>query len=277
MEISFEILISTMFQKDLSFLDPIFIHNNLQELNVLIVNQTTEDCLLQSNLPNIRVINSYERGSPASRNLAIKSATGTVCLMADDDMVYQPNLKQKLEEAYLNNPKADLISFEAVTKNNQPYTNYHPPGPHNKKSLTRIYTCVISFKRKRFIKNQIFFNHYFGVGSVFKGATEYVFLRNAYDKGLKMVHVAKPIVIHGEGSSGNLLASDNALFAKTALRQRFIGNFSYLWLLKYVFFLWRKNYISAQEVPQKIQKGMSGINTYKALKASGEIDKIYDA
>lgn len=276
MPITFEILISTMFRKDLGFLDAIFRHNDIKEFNILIVNQTTEDKLLSSEYSNVKVINSFERGSPASRNLAIRNASFEVCLMADDDMVYQPNLKQKIESAYEQFPESDMISFQAVDEHNKPYTAYYPEGIHNKKTLMKIFTCVISFKRDVFKNNQVYFNHYFGVGSVFKGATEYVFLRNAYDIGLKMRHMAQSIVIHFEGSSGKQFGSDNALFAKTALRQRFLGNLSYLWLLKYVFFLWRKKYIATNEVIHKINMGLQGINTYKQLKASGEIDKIYE-
>lgn len=265
-----------MFRKDLGFLDAIFRHNDMNEFNILIVNQTTEDTLLTSEFSNIKVINSFERGSPASRNLAIRNASFEVCLMADDDMVYQPNLKQTIERAYENFPDYDMISFQAVDEYDKPYTAYYPAGIHNKKTLMKIFTCVISFKREVYKTHNIYFNHYFGVGSVFKGATEYVFLRNAFDKGLKMRHVAEFIVIHFEGSSGKQYGSDNALFAKTALRQRFLGNFSYLWLLKYVFFLWRNRLIKTSEVAHKINMGLQGIKTYKQLKASGEIDKIYE-
>ena len=78
------------------------------------------------------MINSFERGSPASRNLAIRNASFEVCLMADDDMVYQPNLKQKIESAYEQFPESDMISFQAVDEHNKPYTAYYPEGIHNK-------------------------------------------------------------------------------------------------------------------------------------------------
>ena len=97
MKISFEILISTMFREDLNFLNPIFSMNDMDDFNIIIVNQTDEDKILFSDRPNIKVINSFERGSPASRNLAIRNATADVCLMADDDIVYQPHLKHQIE------------------------------------------------------------------------------------------------------------------------------------------------------------------------------------
>lgn len=266
-----------MLQEDLNFLDAIFSNNDINDFKLIIVNQTDEEKQLFSNLPNVKVINSFERGSPASRNLAIKHATADVCLMADDDIIYLPHLKEHIETAYQNHPKAAMISFQAIDETQKLYTDYFPPGIHDKKSLKKIYTWVISFKRAIFKAHQVYFNHYFGVGSVFKGETEYVFLRNGYDKGLKMVHVAKNIVQHPNENSGKRMGSDNSLFARSALAYRFYGHLSYLWLAKFVFFIYRHHYITWDQIPQKYQMGISGISKYKELSKAGLIDKIYDA
>jgi len=270
-----EILVATMYRTSLDFLWEIFKFNDHFEFNILIINQTTPDKYLKSNFDHIRVINMYEFGVPKSRNLAINKSTSDICLMADDDIVYQPNLKQTIEVAYINNPNAVMISFEAIDEQGKPYTNYFPAGLHNKKSLKKIYTWVISFRRLNYKKNKIYYNIHFGFGATFKGCEEYVFLRNAFDKGLKMIHVANTIVQHPNYNSGRLMGSDNALFAKTALRQRFYGNLSYLWLIKYVIYIWRHNYINFKQIPNKIRIGLKGINAYKSLTRSGEIDKIY--
>lgn len=277
MKISFEILISTMYKTDLNFLDRIFSKNDINDFNLIIVNQTDQNRLLSTDRFNVKVINSFERGSPASRNLAIKHATAEVCLMADDDIIYLPNLKQHIEAAYQNHPEAAMISFQAIDETQKLYTDYFPAGIHNKSSLKKIYTWVISFKREVFKANQIYFNHYFGVGSVFKGETEYVFLRSAFDQGLKMVHVAETIVQHPNENSGKMMGSDNSLFARSALAYRFYGNLSYLWLAKFIFFIYRHNYISLDQIPQKYQMGISGISKYKELSKAGQIDNIYDA
>ena len=277
MKISFEILIATMFREDLNFLDAMFSLNDSADFNIIIVNQTSEDKLLSSDRPNVKVINSLDRGSPASRNLAIRNATADVCLMADDDIVYQPHLKKHIEVAYSNHPEAAMISFEAINEHGQSFADYFPEGLHDKKSLKKIYTIVISFKREVFKAHQVYFNHYFGVGSVFKGETEYAFLRNAYDKGLNMIHVANVIVQHPDENSGRFMGSDDALYARSALTQRFYGNFSYLWLLKYVLFIYRHDYITFSQMTSKFRMGLNGIAKYKALSKSGEIDKIHDS
>ncbi|WP_152604796.1 glycosyltransferase family A protein [Psychroserpens jangbogonensis] len=274
MSLRIEILISTMFKQDLAFLQPMFIHNNIDDFDLIIVNQTTEDKLLVSDIPNIKVFNSFKRGSPASRNLAIQNASKDICLMSDDDIVYKLNLKNSIIEAYENHPNAAMISFEAVNELGKLYTNYYPEGVHNKKSLKKIYTWVITFNRKAFRENAIYFNHYFGVGSIFKGETEYVFLRSAFDKNLSMIHISQIIVMHPNESSGRHMGSDNAIFARAALNCRFYGNLSYIWVFKYVFFLIRHSYISFREIVPKIITGFKGIKEYKRLKRNDLIDKI---
>ncbi|WP_353778093.1 glycosyltransferase [Winogradskyella sp. 3972H.M.0a.05] len=270
-----EILMATMFREDLSFLEPIFADNDLSDFQILIVNQTDEDKQLKSDLANVRVINSFERGSPASRNLAIANAKGDICLMADDDIVYKPNLKKTILEAYDKHPEVDFISFEAVNEHEKLQANYPDEGVHDEKSLYEIYTWIITFKREVFKERSIFFNHHFGVGSTFKGSTEYVFLRNAFDKGLKMLHYPKTIVMHPEESSGRHMGSDEAFFASSARTHRFYGKLSYFWLLKYTLFMWKDGYIKFSEMPRKFKIGLAGISKYKELKRTGEIEQVY--
>lgn len=273
---SVEILVATMRRSSLDFLWDMFKNNNHEDFNILIVNQTTTDKQLVSNFNHIKVINSFEFGVPKSRNLAISSATSDICLMADDDIIYQPNLKTIITNAYLRYSDAAMISFEASDEDELKYTNYFPEGDHTKKSLKKIYTWVISFRREIYCKNNIFYNMHFGFGASFKGEEEYVFLRNAYDEGLKMMHVSKTIVQHPNENSGRLMGSDNALFARSALAHRFYGNFSYLWLMKYVFFIYRHNYIAFSQILNKYKMGMKGISKYKELSKSGKIDRIYE-
>jgi glycosyltransferase involved in cell wall biosynthesis len=276
MSLRVEILISTMFKEDLDFLEPMFQHNSISDFDIIIVNQTTNDKFITSNNPKINIINSLERGSPASRNLAIQNATKDICLMSDDDIVYQPNLLQTIKDAYNNFPEATLISFEAIDEKGDLYTNYYPSGQHDKETLKKIYTWVITFRRSVFKSQAIYFNHYFGVGSVFKGATEYVFLRNAFDKGLLMQHISKTIVMHPNESSGRNMGSDNAIYARAAMHQRFHGFLSYLWLVKYMSFLLKHNYITIREVAYKFSVGIKGITKYNELKAQGKIDQLHE-
>lgn len=268
-----EILVATIHRGSLDFLWAMFAYNNHADFKILIINQTTPDALLVSEFEHIKVINCYEFGVAKSRNLALTNATAPICLMADDDIIYQPNLKTSILEAHLKYPDAAMVSFEAVDENHIPYTNYGQEGLHTKASLRKIYTWVISFKRELYITRQVYYNAHFGFGAAFQGGEEYVFLRNAYDKGLKMVHVTKTIVQHPNASSGRLMGSDAAVFSKAALQYRFLGNLSYFWVPKYVFFIWRTDYIAANAIFRKFKLGLKGIQVYKKLVESGDIDQ----
>ncbi len=267
-----EILISTIYQENLIFLDKMFQYNDPSDFKILIINQTTRDKVLRVSKKNIRVVNCFEFSVPKSRNLALKEAEGDICVMADDDIIYEPNLKRNILDAYRQNSNADMISFEAKDETGKKYTNYYPEGSHTKKSLKKIYTWVITFKRATFKLNQIYYNDHFGFGETFKGHEEYVFLRNALDKELMMVHKSKTIVMHPDESSGKLMGSNNAIYATSALYQRFYGNLSYLLLAKYIFFLLRHNYIHLAKTYSKFSVGLEGIMKYKKMNALSEIN-----
>lgn len=230
--------------------------------------------ILESQWENVRVINSLEVGSPISRNTAIYHSIGDICLLADDDIVYHPDFDAYILQSFQNNPKTDIISFEAVNELGNKQAKYPAKGAHNKSSLYSVFTWCMSFRRSTIRKSEVFFNHYFGVGSEFKGMTEIMFLRNAWDKGLKMMHIPIVIVEHSEDSSGRRMGSDNAFYAKSAGAQRFYGNLSYFWLLKYLLFTLRKKIVSPKEIRHKWTTGVNGIRKYKALKKSNLIDSV---
>ena len=99
-DIEFEVLIATMNRTSLYFLNPMFANNVLENYSILIVNQSHENTQLFSNQPNIRVINSSDKGISNSRNLAVKNAFGKIVLFADDDVVYQENFQKTIIESH---------------------------------------------------------------------------------------------------------------------------------------------------------------------------------
>jgi len=250
----FEILLSTMFQTDLGFLDQIFCNNTINDYNILIINQTTESKILQSNVTNIRVINSFKRGTAASRNLALNNAKGDICLIADDDIIYEKDFDKTILNEFKNYPDAYLLSFEASNLNKIPHQNYPKPQLHNKKSLKRIHNIVMSFKLNDVKKNNIYYNEYFSLGGKFGNGEEYLFLRNALSKRLKAYHVNKNIVIHESYSSGKNMGSDSIIHMKGAQKNHFHNDlYAYAWVFKYVFFLIRKKYITVNQLYSKIK------------------------
>lgn len=270
----FEILLATMFRTDLNFLKPILQHNLQENLSILIINQTDEDKLLHTNFANIRVINSFDRGTSASRNLAIKNAKGEICLFADDDTIFKPNIKQTILKEFTKHPEAYMLTFEAVNSENLPHLNYCKEGLHDKETLKTIHMIVMAVRPAILKKQEVWFHKYFSLGGKFSGGTEYVFLRNAYAHNLISYHKKISIVEHHEESSGKFVASNRAVHTRAAAKNHFSNNFiAHLWVIKYLFFLWRKDYISLKEIPEKWKFGKKGIKDYNDLLKLGKVNR----
>jgi glycosyltransferase involved in cell wall biosynthesis len=264
-----EILISTMNRTTLEFLDAMFINNSLASYNLLIINQTSRDKLLESNQANIRVVNSFETGLPASRNLAISSAIGDICLIADDDLEYKKDFQQAILNAFTTHKSADIITFQMTDETGKLYVQYPDIVKHDKKTVETANSVVISFKRKTIVEKNVLFNSNFGLGAVFPTANEYVFLRNALKKGLNIFFEPKILLSHPYFSSGKDCGSDKIVYARAALFYKYSGILGYLRLGKYLLSICNSGFLQFNELIPKYVMGLKGINKYKSLLNNG--------
>jgi len=268
--VPFEILISTMFRSDLSFLDPIFPNGEAHTYPILIINQTDSERQLVSSQPTIRVINTEERGLPQSRNMAIQHAIGEVCLVADDDVAYVPNLQSIILGGYTTYPDAVVVTIQLQKANGQISRKYPKVTRHNNHSYKTVNGVVISFKKDILLQHNVLYNPHFGLGAIFSGANEYVFMRNVMKAKLPAYFVPTVILTHPDVSSGQDLGSDRLLYLRGALAYKCYGIWGYLWVLKYVFFLVRHKIIKTKYAFAKAKTAFSGIKKYKQLVASGQ-------
>ncbi len=268
--VPFEILISTMFRSDLSFLETMFPNGDYSVYPILIINQTDTAQLLVSTQANVRIINTEERGLPQSRNMAIQNAIGEVCLVADDDVMYVPDLQSIVLGGYTTYPDAVVVTFQLQKTNGTLFRKYPVVTKHTNASYKTVNGVVISFKKDVLLDKDVLYNPHFGLGATFSGANEYVFMRNVMKAKLPAYFVSAVILTHPEVSSGQDLGSDRLLFLRGGLAYKCYGIWSYLWVLKYVFFLVRHQIIKTKYAFAKAKKGFSGIKKYKQLVASGQ-------
>lgn len=261
-----EIMIATMNRSSLDFLIPMFPFCHFSEFSILVINQTQENKILNSEFPSVRVINSFEKGLSKSRNLAINNAVKKICLISDDDVIYFPNFENDIISAFNKNPNASIITFnhkrigfsEAQNSSKKAYV-------HTKKSIFNVSSIEIAFKLDVIKKNKIRFDEYFGLDSFFETAEEFLFLKKTLELNIKSYFSPSIIVSHPVMSSGKNEGSDKIVFARAALFYKTKGDVAYLWLVKYVFFLLRNNYIKKKECIEKYKVGLSGIRKYKEL------------
>jgi len=262
--IELEILISTMNRTSLDFLSTMFSGHNYLDFNVLIINQTTKDKLLYSEHDSIRIINSFEKGLSKSRNIAIKNAIKPICLIADDDVVFLEDFDKKVIDAH-NKYIFPIITFQTLTTDNKFYWKY-PSEPKllNEYMIRKTLSVEISIKKD--LINEISFDDRFGLGATFEDGENYIFLSEAKKKNISMWFVNKSVSIHQPISSSDEVQSNRYLFARGALNAYKYGNIAYFWVLKFVLFLFRKKYISFNEIISKIKIGFKGIQNYKRAK-----------
>lgn len=260
--ISLEILISTKDRDNLDFLNNIFVNNNAHSNPILIINQTQNLNFSCPHSDNINLINVNEIGLSKSRNLAIENAKADICLLADDDIVYENNFESIILNAFNLNPTADIITFKMNDFEGNSFKSYPIIKKHNKKSLSFVNSVVIAFRRNSIISNKVFFDENFGLGSTFQTADEYVFLRNALNLNLNIVFHNEVILSHPVDSSGKDVASDRILFAKGALFYKYYNILSFLKLIHYLYLMLKFKYISLGQVINKYLIGVKGIIKY---------------
>lgn len=259
-----EILVSTMQQTSLSFLEKIFSATKIKDFDVLVINQTNEEQILKSENKHVRVINSIEKGLSKSRNLALENASGDICLLADDDVVYVNNFKEIILSAFNKHKNADIITFQMKSDDGELFRNYPVIVRHTKKTVYTANSVVIAFRLEA-VKNRIKFNPYFGLGAKFEVADEYIFLRDALNEGLSVYFEPQVILIHPKFSSGQESASDRVIYGRGALYYKYYGFRSYFRIAKHIYRTFSDGKLSFSEIIPKFGTALRGIKDYKQL------------
>lgn len=265
-DLKLEILISTMNRDSLTFLNKMFPYHDLKSLNILIINQSQKGIELISKLNNIRVINSIDVGLSKSRNLALKNAIGDICLIADDDVEYLANFEVTIKNSFIKFSDATIVRFKIDTFSSEDYKIYPPKSKrlNKKKEIENTSSIEIAFIRNA-ICNKVDFNTNFGLGSQFTCGEEYLFLNEILKLNKVIYFENTAIVKHSVERSTSNIGSDQFVKAQAVLYFYNYNVFSYLYLLKLVFFLYRKKLISFKMVLQKYIVGINAITVYKEM------------
>ena len=97
-----EVLLSCMYQEDMS----IALRTRIQS-DLLIINQCNKDESVENICDGhrIRMISSTERGLSKSRNMALENACGDICLICDDDEIFEEGYKDAIIKVFEQMPK----------------------------------------------------------------------------------------------------------------------------------------------------------------------------
>jgi len=169
-----------------------------------------------------------ERGLAKSRNMAIESAEGDICLISDDDLEYIDTLKESIVDSFTKYRDADIITFSIRTPDGRAYKSYKDKEFwHTKKSIMRVSSVEIAFRLDSIRDRGLKFDERFGLGSNFPTGEEIIFLSDALDRGLKILYLPIDIVVHPIESSGKNYESKSLIEAKGAMFYRLFGALGY--------------------------------------------------
>lgn len=190
-EVKVEVLLSTMNQEDLSIVDKM----NIQT-DAIVINQTDGHAFLEQQLndKNIKMYSFQERGIGLSRNSALLRSSADICLIADDDMVYEDGYEEIVVNEFKKNPNADMIVFNVPIHQKNGVTRIKI----RKKGRVRLYnglkygTVNFAFKRESILKKNISFSLLFGAARYGSGEDS-LFLVDMLKNKLKIYSSTKVI------------------------------------------------------------------------------------
>jgi len=176
---------------------------------------------------DVELLISYEKGLSKNRNRLIQQARADICLIADDDIQLMVDAEEKILNAFYDNPDADIITFQIESSFTGISKNYaKEPFWYDFKKLAHVSSIEIAFRRKSIETHELYFDEDFGLGTTYPIGEEYIFLTDAYKKGLKILYCPEVIVSHPHPSSGGKLENE-ILFARGAVFARVFGLWSF--------------------------------------------------
>lgn len=174
-----------------------------------------------------------ERGLTKSRNFAIARSEADLCLLCDDDEVFEPNYEQTILSAYEELPQADVIVFKMKGR---------PPSfPDRVRRLRfpltmKVSSWQISFRRESLRRSGVRFDELLGAGSGNGAEEELKFLCDCERAGLKIYYVPREIATVAQEASTWFSGFNERFFYDRGATTRYILGYprAYLYAVYYV-------------------------------------------
>lgn len=184
-----EVLISTMNYSGSQLFD----NMNLQ-CDAIVGNQTNYEEYeeIEYNGHTVKIISTTQRGLSNNRNQTLMRASGDICIIADDDVIYDKDYINIVENEFSRFSDADVLIFNI--EDHAPelgrYIN-KGCGRVNYLNFMRYGSVRIAFKTQSIKKAGIFFNTTLGSGQKVSFGEDTVFLCDCLKKKLKVYYTDK--------------------------------------------------------------------------------------
>lgn len=230
-----EVLVSTMENKN-----PVELYEKMNiKTDAIIINQFDKVSFNEIKKENslLKIFCFNERGIGLSRNNALMRSSGEICMMADDDMIYEEDYLNKVKKAYKKYPDADMIVFNVeIHEKNAIRNTVKKDGRVRWFNCLRYGTVTFSFKRENIVKNNIFYSLDFGGGAKFGSGEDSLFIWEVIKKKNKVYAVNETIAkVYNYNSTWFTGYNKKFFFDKGALFKSLSPRFSYLLILQFLF------------------------------------------
>jgi hypothetical protein len=212
--------------------------------------------------------NFAEAGLSLSRNRVIETAAREsidIALIADNDVTFIDGIEERIVGAFCDYPEADIITFQALTPEGGLLKDGYKSQIHwhDSRSVAKVSSIEIAFNVDSVVRSGIRFDERFGLGAAFPTGEEFIFLTDALRKGLKILYVPAPIVIHPKTTSGGRYAENPWLIqSKGAMIYRVFGAIAYFVCVLFAMRHYKEANISILKCYGLM---LSGIRSYKTL------------
>lgn len=262
-----EILIATMNRENLDFLDSMFPFPLPDNVNLLIVNQSSKTSIENSS-PKIRLIHSEENGLSKSRNLALTHALGKICVFTDDDVVFLEDFDDKIKRAFAEFPESSLIRFQYESQSGLPAKKYpsQPQAHLSKMDLLNLSSVEMVINQKKINKKGIRFNEHFGLGSsVFEMGEEQVFAAEIRKTGGQLSYFPESLLLHPQESSAEKITDDKRYYIYGGVIKAVFGKNVLFWVLLKLFFELKNTKIRFSQLKNLLSSAFKGKNDFIKL------------
>lgn len=178
-----EILLSCMFLSDSKEM----IKRSHITSDTVIINQCDEENYKEDNICNalLRTFSVTDRGLTKSRNLAISKSQADICIICDDDEIFNEGYEKAVLSAYDALPDADIIIFDMVDRPLKWGNSIKRLGYID---LMSVSSWQITFRREKLLASGVLFDENMGAGSGNGAEEEFRFLTQCRKAKLRIYH-----------------------------------------------------------------------------------------
>lgn len=188
---TYQLIVSTMDQKDDSLIEKMNIHSD-----AIIINQTDKFGYheVTRGQNTVTWYHFNERGIGLSRNSGMMRANADIIQFADDDMVFSETYSQDVLEEYEKHPEADVILFSnrCLNKDRMPY-QVDKFGRVHRFEAVKFGGARITARREKLLHNNITFSLLFGGGAKYAAGEDVTFIQDCIKAGLKVYK--SPVIV----------------------------------------------------------------------------------